>query len=162
MNLRLFYTIPTGVNWSTLARSTRFAGLMAPWRGNASLKTILKEVYVEARGVRATAEAILEDLEAVALYVLWEVTSWNLRWNPWHHYEDEAYEDHYYDVFGHDRRREYYTQRRERLDGLFAKWRASIRTRGVISFWMRVTAERTCAPGGTNRMKDLEAFEQDF
>jgi hypothetical protein len=163
MNLHEFYAITPGVDWSTLARCTRFAGLMAPWRGNASqLKTILQEVYMEARGVRAIAEALLKRLEVVAFYVRWEVLSWNQRMNPWHHYEDDAYEDHYYDVFDHDRRHEYYAQRRDRLDDLFAKWRDSVRSRGVVIFWMRVTAERTCAPGGSNQVEDQALFEEEF
>ncbi len=158
MNLRQFYTITPRKHWTTVARSTRFNRLLAPWWDNAALKDILREVYDEARGVRAVAETMLVELEEVAQDVREDTRGLG------HNEDDDIY---YYrmrwpEMYEHNHRHEYYKRRRDHLDSLFTKWRASVRTRGVVSFWMRVTAETSCAPGGVNRVKDAAAFEQDF
>ena len=108
MNLRQFYTITPRVHWSTIARSTRFTGLLAPWWDNAALKDILKEVYVEARGVRAVAEAMLVELEEVAQDVREDTRGLG------HHEDDDIY---YYrmmwpEMYEHNHRHEYYKWRR--------------------------------------------------
>lgn len=44
----------------------------------------------------------------------------------------------------------------------WTKARQMVRCHGICMYWMKETAEKTCAPGGANRLRDLVAFKRDF
>lgn len=49
--------------------------------------------------------------------------------------------------------------------GATLRWEAmrrAVRMREIVNFWLRVTSENTCAPGGAGRQRDLDEFSSDF
>lgn len=45
---------------------------------------------------------------------------------------------------------------------LLPRLRAAVRARAIVFFWMRVTTERVCAPGGVGRKRDRDEFTRDM
>ena len=45
---------------------------------------------------------------------------------------------------------------------LIPKWRAAIKVRFIIIYWMELGAQSSCAENGRARIEDINLFENDF